>query len=63
MYAYTAFIAALTMVAVVSFGYDAVAGSKSHGGFSTVAASKKCPKGYSYSQAKQKCVRKARYGY
>ena len=63
MYAYTAFIAALTMVAVVSFGYDAMAGSKSHGGFSTVAASKKCPKGYSYSQAKRKCVRKGRYGY
>ena len=60
MYAYTVFIAALTMIAVVSFGYDAMAGSKSHGGFGTISASKKCPKGYIYSEAKRKCTVKPR---
>ena len=61
MYAYTAFVAVLTMIAAVSFGYDAMAGSKSHDGFSTVSALKMCPNCYSYSQAKRRCVRKGRY--
>jgi len=58
MYAYAAFVAALTTIAVVSFGFDAMAGSKSHGGFETVAAAKKCKKGFTYSEARGKCARK-----
>ena len=58
MHTYTVFVFALIVTAIVSFGFDAMAGSKSHGGFETLTASKKCQKGYIYSEAKKKCVRK-----
>jgi hypothetical protein len=58
MYAYAAFVAALTTIAVVSFGFDAMAGSKSHGGFETVAESKKCKEGHVYSETEKKCIPK-----
>jgi hypothetical protein len=62
MRTYTIFIIALIITAVASFGFDAVAGSKSHGGFQTTAEAKKCKKGYKYDEAKGKCVRKGGYG-
>ena len=58
MRTYTLFVFALIVTAIVSFGFGAIAGSESHGGFETLAASKKCQKGYIYSEAKKKCVRK-----
>jgi hypothetical protein len=62
MRAYAIFVFTLIVTAVVAFGFDAVAGSKSHDGFLTTAEAKKCKKGYKYSETKRKCVRKGGYG-
>lgn len=58
MHTHMVLVFALIVTAIVSFGFEAMAVSKSHGGFETLAASKKCQKGYIYSEAKKKCVRK-----
>ena len=63
MHTYMIFVLFPIITALASFSSDAVAGSKSHGGFETTAAPKKCKKGFSYSEAKRKCIRKGRYGY
>ena len=49
----TVFVAALTMTAVVSIGFDAMAASKNAGGLQVMAESKKCKKGYVYSETKK----------
>ncbi|MEM8573896.1 MAG: hypothetical protein AAGF48_04595 [Pseudomonadota bacterium] len=58
MRAYTIFVFALVVTAILSFSYDAFAGSKTNGGFETMAASKKCKKGFTYSESQKKCIRK-----
>lgn len=62
MRAYSIFVFTLIITAVVSFGFDAVAGSKRHDGFLTTAEAKKCKKGYKFSETKGKCVHKGGYG-
>ena len=62
MHTLTVFVAALTMTAVVSMSFDAMAASKNEGGPQIMAESKKCKKGYVYSETKRKCVRKGGYG-
>jgi hypothetical protein len=48
---FTLFIGGLTIAAVVSFSFDAIAGSK------------QCKKGFTYSESSGKCVRKGGYRY
>ena len=48
---FTLFVAGLTVMAVVAFSFDAVAGSK------------QCKKGFTYSESSGKCVRKGGYRY
>jgi hypothetical protein len=48
---FTLFIAGLTIAAVVSFSFDAIAGSK------------QCKKGFTYSESSGKCIRKGGYRY
>jgi hypothetical protein len=58
MHTFTVFVAALTMTAVVSIGFDAVAASKNDGGPQIMAESKKCKEGHVYSETEKKCIPK-----